>query len=98
MVPAFTSCPPNLLTPSLCPCESRPFVEDPPPFLCAMTHSLFFLFPVIPSGATRLFLAHALPENNLGRAPSRVGRDLSSLLPRPFNSYYFVSLTCTTVN
>src|SRR5713226_857366 len=41
IVPAFTSCPPKRFTPSRCPCESRPFVDDPPPFLCAMTHSLF---------------------------------------------------------
>src|SRR5215472_1050897 len=41
IVPALTSCPPKRLTPSLCPCESRPFVEEPPPFLCAMTQSLF---------------------------------------------------------
>src|SRR6266404_6006385 len=91
IVPAFTSCPPNRFTPSLCPCESRPFVEDPPPFLCAMTHSLFFLFPVIPSGDTRLFLAHSFG------APGRVGRNLSSLLPRAFNSYNLISFTCTAV-
>jgi len=29
--------PAERLTPSLCPCESRPFVEEPPPFLLAMT-------------------------------------------------------------
>src|SRR6516164_8358783 len=39
IVPAFTSCPPKRFTPSLCPCESRPFVDEPPPFLCAMTNS-----------------------------------------------------------
>src|ERR1035438_7900075 len=39
MVPALTCCPPNRLTPSLCPWESRPLVEEPPPFLCAMTLS-----------------------------------------------------------
>src|SRR5216684_923724 len=37
IVPALTNCPPKRLTPSLCPCESRPFVEEPPPFLLAMT-------------------------------------------------------------
>ena len=26
------------LDPSRCPCESRPFVEEPPPFLCAMAN------------------------------------------------------------
>src|SRR5580658_6362937 len=39
IVPALTRWPPNRLTPSRCPCESRPFVEEPPPFLCAMTLS-----------------------------------------------------------
>src|SRR6266436_3448594 len=41
IVPAFTSCPPKRFTPSLWPCESRPLVDDPPPFLCAMTHPSF---------------------------------------------------------
>src|ERR1035441_5941392 len=36
MLPLVTACPPNRLTPSRCPCESRPFVDEPPPFLCAM--------------------------------------------------------------
>src|SRR5882762_8301623 len=40
IVPALTSWPPKRFTPSLCPCESRPFVEEPPPFLCAMTFIL----------------------------------------------------------
>src|SRR5213082_657796 len=39
IVPAFTSCPPKRFTPSLCPWESRPFVDEPPPFLCAITQS-----------------------------------------------------------
>src|SRR5882724_13403941 len=39
IVPALTSWPPKRLTPSLCPCESRPFVEEPPPVLCARTLS-----------------------------------------------------------
>src|SRR5712691_813529 len=37
IVPACTSCPPKRFTPSRCPCESRPFTEDPPPFLCAIS-------------------------------------------------------------
>src|ERR1700682_1214547 len=36
MVPACTSCPPNRLTPSRCPCELRPLTDEPPPFLCAI--------------------------------------------------------------
>ncbi len=37
MLPPVTTWPPKRLMPSRCPCESRPFVDDPPPFLCAMT-------------------------------------------------------------
>src|SRR5277367_2942733 len=39
MLPLVTAWPPNRLTPSRCPCESRPLVDDPPPFLCAMKSS-----------------------------------------------------------
>src|ERR1700704_242405 len=41
IVPAWTNSPPNRFTPSRCPCESRPFTEEPPPFLCAIRLSLF---------------------------------------------------------
>src|ERR1700730_18502363 len=40
MLPPVTCCPPNRLIPSRCPCESRPLVEDPPPFLCAISNPL----------------------------------------------------------
>src|ERR1700731_4107298 len=60
MLPPVPTCPPNRFTPSLCPCESRPFVDDPPPFLCAITHSPLLLFPVIPTGLTfYLFTCHS---------------------------------------
>src|SRR5882762_3363546 len=36
MEPPGTSCPPNAFTPSRCAFESRPFLELPKPFLCAM--------------------------------------------------------------
>src|SRR5471030_2462836 len=39
MVPPGTSCPPKAFTPSRCALESRPFLELPKPFLCAMTQS-----------------------------------------------------------
>ena len=35
--PAFTSWPPNRLTPSRCELESRPFRVEDAPFLCAMS-------------------------------------------------------------
>jgi hypothetical protein len=37
--PPVTSSPPNAFTPNLCALESRPFVELPPPFLCAIAES-----------------------------------------------------------
>src|SRR5712671_4532803 len=40
IVPAWTNWPPKRFTPSRCPCESRPFTEEPPPFLCAIRISL----------------------------------------------------------
>src|SRR3954469_5376428 len=40
MLPPGTSCPPNAFTPSRCAFESRPFLELPKPFLCAITTSL----------------------------------------------------------
>src|SRR5579884_1907176 len=38
MDPPLTSSPPNRFTPSRCAFESRPFLELPRPFLCAMNH------------------------------------------------------------
>src|SRR6476646_7943553 len=39
MEPPVMSWPAKALTPSLCAFESRPFVELPPPFLCAIAES-----------------------------------------------------------
>src|SRR5580700_6335043 len=36
--PPGTNCPPNTFTPSRCALESRPFLELPNPFLCAIRH------------------------------------------------------------
>src|SRR4051795_7293655 len=38
MLPPGTSCPPKTFTPSRCALESRPFLELPKPFLCAIRH------------------------------------------------------------
>src|ERR1700719_4368014 len=37
MEPPGTSCPPKAFTPSRCAFESRPFLELPNPFLCAIS-------------------------------------------------------------
>src|SRR6185312_6148342 len=41
--PAVTSCPANTFTPSRCAFESRPFFEEPRPFLCAICRHLLLL-------------------------------------------------------
>src|SRR5581483_5136396 len=38
MEPPGTNCPPKTFTPSRCALESRPFLELPRPFLCAIRH------------------------------------------------------------
>jgi len=43
--PPVTSWPPKAFTPSRCAFESRPFVELPPPFLCAIAQSLLKFRP-----------------------------------------------------
>src|SRR5579859_7900356 len=42
MVPPGTSCPPKAFTPRRCALESRPFLELPKPFLCAITNPCLF--------------------------------------------------------
>src|SRR5438128_772743 len=54
MLPPGTSCPPNAFTPSRCAFESRPFLELPKPFLCAIVKSCC-QWPVA-SGQLNLFL------------------------------------------
>src|SRR5690348_5196679 len=44
MLPPVTTWPPKRLMPSRCPCESRPFTEEPPPFLCAIRKSSVQLY------------------------------------------------------
>src|SRR5262245_1432008 len=39
IVPALTSWPPKRFTPNRCALESRPLLDDPPPFLCAIAQS-----------------------------------------------------------
>src|SRR5580765_3792302 len=42
IIPDLTSCPSNSFTPSRFDCESRPFLEEPSPFLCAIVLVLCF--------------------------------------------------------
>src|SRR6266576_1520743 len=41
MLPPSTRSPPNFFKPNRCEFESRPFRDDPTPFLCAITHLRF---------------------------------------------------------
>src|SRR4029077_4117355 len=43
IIPAFTSWPANIFTPSIFGFESRPLRDEPSPFLCAMSYSAFLV-------------------------------------------------------
>src|SRR6266481_3959550 len=71
--PPGTSCPPNTFTPSRCAFESRPFLELPKPFLCAIRHLSHDLADLhlseglaVPDGFLVLLLALELEHQNLG--------------------------------
>src|SRR6478735_7971015 len=55
--PAVTVSPANTLTPSRWACESRPFFEEPRPFLCAIAGVLLGLRGARLSRRLRLFLS-----------------------------------------
>src|SRR6267154_82031 len=55
MVPPCTSCPPNAFTPRRCALESRPFLELPNPFLCAIANP-FLTQNLCGAGAAYFFL------------------------------------------
>src|SRR5579864_7802216 len=76
MVPPGTSCPPNTFTPSRCELESRPFLELPNPFLCAIRHlrgnlaDLHFSEGLaMPDGFLVLLLALELEDDDFVTAP-----------------------------
>src|SRR5215831_19988168 len=68
MLPASTCWPPDFLTPSLRPIESRPLRDEPPAFLCAIGRSFtsswlgyrFFLAGALAAGLVAAFLAAGL--------------------------------------
>src|SRR5579872_4140517 len=78
MEPPVTVWPPNAFTPNRCAFESRPFLELPKPFLCAMSNSLrsgadlvdLQLCVVVPvaDGALVLLLALELEYDHFGAA------------------------------
>src|SRR5919199_1876885 len=60
MLPASTCSPPNFFTPRRLLSESRPFRDEPPAFLCAMTN--YFSSVGLAAGAFLDFLAGAASE------------------------------------
>src|SRR6185312_3821626 len=88
IAPAVTCWPANTFTPSRCACESRPFFDEPRPFLCAIVRVLL-LRPRAPrlrrrllGGLLRLRLAGRRPLR-LGRAADRLDRDPGQLRAMP---------------
>src|SRR5579871_1019988 len=76
MEPPGTNWPPKTLTPSRCALESRPFLELPKPFLCAILHlyenvadSHFREVLAMPNGALILLFALELEYQHLLAAP-----------------------------
>src|SRR5436305_10046414 len=70
IAPAVTCWPANTFTPSRCACESRPFFDEPRPFLCAIARVLL-LRPRAPRLRRRLLRAAGL---RLRRSPRLGGR------------------------
>jgi hypothetical protein len=58
--PPVMSSPPKAFTPSRCALESRPFVELPPPFLCAIAESPFQAVSYQPSAFSSARLGRIL--------------------------------------
>src|SRR3712207_1853460 len=69
MLPAETISPPQTFTPSRLPSESRPFLDDPPPFLCAIFLYLQDLDPgpclTVPSLLSAVLLRPVLVDVDL---------------------------------
>src|SRR6201986_4121882 len=78
MAPPVTNSPENTFTPSRCAFESRPFLELPNPFLCAMKYPAYELDDFLdfdarevltmPDGALVLLLALELEHQRLRAA------------------------------
>src|SRR5665213_247109 len=74
--PPVTSSPPKDFTPSRCALESRPFVELPPPFLCAIAESPSDFCPALAGGG----VGHAVGLNGLDA-------HLGKVLPMPLQLF-----------
>src|SRR4026207_1077692 len=81
--PPGTSCPPKTLTPRRWELESRPFLELPNPFLCAIRHLRLDIALLhggeglaVPNGFLVLFFALELEDQDFGAAPGGNDRAL----------------------
>src|SRR5687767_69179 len=75
MLPPSTRSPPNFLSPNRCACESRPFRDEPTPFLCAITNSVlgslcFVLCPL----SYRSAITRPVPKSNKAQRRSTNGQ------------------------
>src|SRR5207248_2875276 len=91
--------PPNTFTPSRCALESRPFLELPKPFLCAMNHlyenvvhgHLGVILPVT-NGALVLLLALEFENQNLIAAAMSGNRRFHASLRQALSRNQFVRI------
>src|ERR1700686_277312 len=87
--PPVTNSPPKALTPRRCALESRPFLELPRPFLCAISDLCQDLVPLhlrvilpVTDGSFVLLLALELEHQNLGAASMSGNGALHARLPQ----------------
>src|SRR5215813_7517370 len=85
MLPPITCSPPNFLRPNRCAAESRPFLDEPTPFLCAMCHLRLPIFDCQFSGVgdRNFHLAIGNRKSAIARLllPNGVNFDSSVALP-----------------
>jgi len=80
MFPAFTSCPPNNLTPKRLDMESRPLLVLPPAFLCATVRPW-----------SRVSLAFNTSDFHFGEALAVALSFLKMFTSVEFNDFYLVA-------
>src|ERR1017187_2082060 len=100
MEPPGTNWPPKTFTPSRCALESRPFLELPNPFLCAIRHlhqdvaNLHFGERLaVPDGFLVLFLAFELENENFVASAGAQNRSLNRPTGHQFAAVFERSLS-----
>src|SRR5271165_1235134 len=96
--PPGTNCPPKHFTPRRCALESRPFLELPKPFLCAMelAHDVadahFGIILPVPLGPLILLLSLELENQNLLGAIMIFDRRVNLDVARVLADHHFVAV------